>query len=192
MDIPPCVFSLSLSFIYSSNKNTPSWPLNLSTDNFVDFERDSWLARDWEKPRRESVNSYSRIDDRSVGMRSQRHVSHLAELLRFPFDRPRRLCVTKNRVFTCTSWPTSPSKRSLLRAFSVARKRDPPRQRFPSRGSGHWQKKTGELLFHVGRRAERVAQKEKSFLLRIQVLALESEETIRWKDTASFPLLLLI
>lgn len=137
-----CVFplSFSLSFIYSSNKNTPSWSLNLSTRNFVDFERDSWLARDWEKPRRELVNSYSRIDDRSVGMRSQRHVSHLAELLRFPFDRPRRLCVTKNRVFTCTSWPTSPSKRSLLRAFFVARKRDPPRQRFPSRGSGHWQK----------------------------------------------------
>lgn len=53
-------------------------------------------------------------------------------------------------------------------------------------------KKTGELLFHVGSRAERVAQKEKGFLLRIQVLALESEQTIRWKDTASFPLLLLI
>ena len=43
-------------------------------------------------------------------MRSHRHVSDLAELLRFPFDRPRRLCVTKNRVFTCTSWPTSPSE----------------------------------------------------------------------------------
>lgn len=88
------------------------------------------------KRQRDLVNSYSRIDGRSVSMRSQRHVSDLAELLRFPSGQPRRLCVTKNRDFTCTSWPTSPSKRLNLRAFIAARKRDPLRQRFPSRCLG--------------------------------------------------------
>lgn len=111
-------------------------------------------------------------------MRCQRHVSDLVELLRFPFDRPRRLCVTKNRVFTCTSWPTSPSKRSEVGAF-VARKRDPPRQRFPSRGSACWQK-TGGITFPPGEiEAWRAVANEKSFLFKTRPRVLESRGAIR-------------
>lgn len=107
-------------------------------------------------------------------MRSQRHVSDLAELLRFPFDRPRRLCVTKNRVFTCTSWPTSPSKRSEASSIRRCSQKRPSTSAVPKSRSGpptkkekEKRRKTRELLFpHRNSSCERVAwktEKKKKF-----------------------------
>ena len=81
-----------------------------------------------------------------------------------------------------------------LQAFAVARKRDPPRQRFPSRGPGHRQKKKrkreekhANYFFHIGIQAARGSRGKQKRKKKVSFsecvfnpLVFESERTITW------------